>query len=141
MSEKKGTRAFTATIQEYLQKRADEDPLFAEALKKEGKSIDECITYIFNTVKKSGSIGFTDDEVFSMAVHYYDEDKIDIGKPMQCYVVVNHQVELTEADKKEARDLALKELVNKEMARMSTAPKPAASKKPEIKTDPTPSLF
>lgn len=36
-----------------------------------------------------------------MALHYYDEEDIDIGKPVSCKVVVNHTVELTEEEKAE----------------------------------------
>ncbi|MBP9481471.1 MAG: hypothetical protein KBF15_08460, partial [Parabacteroides sp.] len=35
------------------------------------KNIDDCVTYILNEVKKSGCNGFADDEIYSMAVHYY----------------------------------------------------------------------
>ena len=34
-----------------------------------------------------------------MVLHYYDEEDIDIGKPVSCKVVVNHTVELTEEEK------------------------------------------
>ena len=36
--------------------------------------------------------GFDDDEIYSMAMHYYDEDDIEIGKPISCKVMVNHHV-------------------------------------------------
>ena len=35
--------------------------------------------------------------------HAFDEDNIDIGKEIQCKVVVNHHIELTEEEKAEAR--------------------------------------
>ncbi len=72
----KSTDEFKKTIQEYLQQRAEEDELFAAAYSKKGKNINDCITYILNTVQKSGCNGFTDPEIFSMAVHYYDENDI-----------------------------------------------------------------
>ena len=43
-----------------------------------------------------------------MALHYYDEEDIDIGKPVSCKVVVNHTVELTEEEKAEARRNAIR---------------------------------
>ena len=43
-----------------------------------------------------------------MAVHYYDEDGIQVGKPMNCKVMVNHAVELTEEEKAQARKAAMK---------------------------------
>lgn len=70
------------TIKAYLDKRAETDILFSLRYTLPEKSIDDCATYILNEVYKSGCNGFTDDEIFGMAVHYYDEDKIEIGKPM-----------------------------------------------------------
>ncbi len=87
------TENFKKTIQEYLEKRAIEDSLFAIQFSKKDKNIDDCITYILNTVKQSGCNGFTDDDIYSMAVHYYDEDNIKVGKPINCNVIVNHKVE------------------------------------------------
>ncbi|MCW0484044.1 PcfK-like family protein [Gaoshiqia sediminis] len=89
----KSTDNFKKVIEAHLQHRASMDPLFAVTLKKENKNIDDCITYILNTVHKSGCNGFTDDEVFGMAAHYYDEDNIEVGKPINARVVVNHKVE------------------------------------------------
>ena len=104
----KSTKAFKDTIHKYLDDRAKDDVLFSLVYKKENKNIDDCITYILNTVKDSGSNGFTDDEVYSMAVHYYDEDNIDAGKPVNMQVVVNHQVELTDEEINEAKQQAIK---------------------------------
>jgi hypothetical protein len=110
----KTTPAFKQTIQDYLEKRVIEDPLFATSYSNPKKNIDDCITYILNTVKNSGINGYTDDEVFNMAVHYYDEETIDIGAEINCQVVVNHKVELTEEEKAEAKEKAIRELINKE---------------------------
>ncbi len=68
----KSTAYFTRTILTYLEQRAEIDPLFAKSFAKTDKNIDDCITYILNTVQKSGCNGFTDMEVFSLATHYYD---------------------------------------------------------------------
>lgn len=68
----KTTNHFKNTIQAYLDQRAASDPLFEwKYTSTPNKSIDECITYILNEVKKSGCMGFHDDEIYSMAVHYY----------------------------------------------------------------------
>lgn len=62
-------------IKAYLDKRAQEDTLFAASYAKENKSIDECFDYIIGEVRKKGNaVYMSDDEVFGMAVHYYDED-------------------------------------------------------------------
>lgn len=87
----KATDYFKQTIQSYLQRRAQEDELFAPRYANPKKNIDDCITFILNYVKQSGCNGFADDEIYSLALHYYDEDDIDIGKPLtNCKVVVNH---------------------------------------------------
>ena len=91
----KATNHFTRTILTYLELRAESDTLFAESFAKENKNIDDCITYILNTVQKSGCNGFADEEIYSMAVHYYDEDDMKVGEKITAHVVVNHVIELT----------------------------------------------
>jgi len=86
---------FEATIQQHLQLVASKDSLFAESLKKANKSIKECVNYIYDTVRKSGRIGFDDDEIFNMAIHYYDEDDLKNIKSTSCQVVVNHSPDVT----------------------------------------------
>lgn len=97
-----GTEQFTRTISEYLNLRAATDPLFAPNLTKPHKNIEDCITYILKQVQQSGCNGFEDDEIYSMAVHYYDEDDLEVGSRVACHVVVNHTIVLTEEEKAEA---------------------------------------
>lgn len=125
----KGTEHFKATIAEYLNQRAATDPLFAVNLKKETKNIDDCITYILNQVKASGCNGFSDDEIYSMAVHYYDEDNIEIGKPIDCQVAVNHVVELSDEEKKEARQEAIEEYKDEQLAKLRETQRTKPSKR------------
>lgn len=104
----KATDYFKQTIQTYLEQRAESDALFAPRYHNPRKSIDDCITYILNEVRRSGCNGFADDEIYSMALHYYDEEDIDIGKPINCKVVVNHTIELTDEEKQQAHEQALR---------------------------------
>lgn len=83
---------FKNAIQSYLEQRAEYDELFARSYRNPLKNIEDCITYILNYVQKSGCNGFDDDEIFGQAVHYYDEADIEIGKPIDCKVVVNHHL-------------------------------------------------
>lgn len=125
----KGTEAFKKTIKDYLDRRAAEDALFAESYAKEGKSIEECCNYIFVEVQKSGCCGFADEEIYGMAVHYYDEDNLGEIKPIQGQVVVNHKVELTEEEIAEARREAKERVVSEEVARLrKPQPKPVVKK-------------
>jgi len=121
----KTTDHFKRTIQAYLEQRAVVDELFAVTYDKADKSTGDCITYILNQVQRSGCNGFTDGEVYSMAVHYYDEDNIEVGKPMDCRVVVNHVVKLTE----EARQEAIKRVQKVAYAKL-TQPKKKTSSSP-----------
>ena len=116
----KGTEHFTRAIAEYLNQRAATDHLFAPNLMKPNKSIEECVTYILNQVQASGCNGFEDDEIYSMAVHYYDEDEIEVGKEITCRVAVNHIVELTEEEKAEARQEAIKQYQREELAKIQS---------------------
>jgi len=67
----KGTEHFKQVIKSYLDKRAESDELFRVKYETTTRTIEDIATYILNEVKASGCCGFTDDEIFSMAVHVY----------------------------------------------------------------------
>ena len=134
----KATDNFKRTIQEYLEVRAKTDELFAKAYAKPNKSIDECITYILNEVQRSGCNGFEDNEIFGMAVHYYDEDNLDVGKKINCNVVVNHTVELTEKEIQEIREKARNAFYEEQLAKQRESLKPKKKVKESVSG---PSLF
>lgn len=100
----KPSPAFKKVLQNYLVECAKNDSLFAANYLKSNKSLDDCITYILNTVQKSGYSCLADDEVYNMAIHYYDEDTIEVGKPVSCKAIVNQHVELTEEEKQQERN-------------------------------------
>ena len=136
----KSSDAFKEAIKAYLDYRAATDELFAERYANPDKNIDDCITYILNEVKNSGRNGFADDEIYSMAIHYYDEKDIKVGKPLNGKVVVNHTIELTEEEKAEARKRAIARYQDEEIRKMRerrSKPKPTTPQSSE----PQPSLF
>lgn len=135
----KGTELFKAAIQNYLEYRAMTDDLFAPRYANPAKNIDDCITYILNEVQKSGMKGFDDDEIYSMAIHYYDEDDIEIGKPIGCKVMVNHHVELTEEEKQNARRKAIEQYQQMELNKLQSRAKQKSSATQT--TNVQPSLF
>ena len=135
----KGTELFKAAIQNYLEYRAMTDDLFAPRYANPAKNIDDCITYILNEVQKSGMNGFDDDEIYSMAMHYYDEDDIEIGKLISCKVMVNHHVELTEEEKQNARRKAIEQYQQMELNKLHSGAKQKSSA-PQT-TNVQPSLF
>lgn len=92
---------FEQAIKSYLDSRAKEDTLFAKTYAKPHKSIEECCRYIIQEVKKTGRQGFADEEIFGMAIHYYDEDSIKVeGKTPQCKVVHNQKTDKTFSESK-----------------------------------------
>lgn len=125
----KTTDEFKKVVEAHLRFRAFRDPLFAKTLQKPNKNMDDCVAYILNQVKKSGSSGFTDDEIFGMAVHYYDEDDIVPGDSQKCDIIINKQVKLTDEEIAEAKKKALDEIVEKEKERLMKKPEKKTSKK------------
>jgi hypothetical protein len=118
----KGTDQLQQAIKAHLDRLAQEDALFAKAYAKEKKNLKDCITYIISAVKASGCNGFADEEIYSMAMHYYDEDDLEVGEPVGCDVVVNHRVALTDEEKAQARREAMEKALNEEYARLHRKP-------------------
>ena len=136
-----GTEQFTRTIAEYLNLRAATDPLFAPNLAKPHKNIEDCITYILKQVQQSACNGFEDDEIYSMALHYYDEDDLEVGSPVACHVVVNHTIVLTEEEKAEARKQAILQYQAQELSRLQEPRRVKSKTSTESEQVPEPSLF
>ena len=134
----KGTEQFKETIKCYLDQRAKEDELFRAKYETTSRTIDDVVTFILNEVKNSGCCGFSDSEIYSMAVHVIDEPGLEIGKPLKCDVVVNHHIELTEEEKAEQKALALKRYQEGELRKLQARnhrPKPAKTqenRQPEL---------
>jgi ribosome-associated translation inhibitor RaiA len=133
----KSTAYFTRTILTYLEQRASEDPLFAEAFANPDKDIDRCCTYILNQVQQSGCNGFHDDEIFGIAVHYFLEKDIEAGNPIDCQIHVNHVIELSAEEKEEAHRKAIQQAQDEAYKKM-TQPTRKAKK---VALNPQPSLF
>lgn len=91
----KVTKQFANVIQTELNRIASLDSLFAQSLAKPDKTLKGCVNYIISQVQKSGKMGFADEEIFNMAIHYYDEDDIkDPGAPKNLQkVVVNRSID------------------------------------------------
>jgi len=75
-------------IADYLLTRDD----IKDSLDKENKSLEECGNYILQEAQKKGShVAMTDEEVFGLAVHYYDEDDITVKSTSEANVKVAAQ--------------------------------------------------
>ena len=77
----KENQSFEQVIQSYLEERAKRDSLFVASFAKPNKNIDECCNYIIGEARKRGgnAVCMSDDEVFGLAGHYYDEDEIKVN--------------------------------------------------------------
>ena len=116
---------FKQAIQAYLDERAKNDELFAASFSKPKKNIDECCEYILSEAKKRGNaVAMTDEEVFGLAVHYYDEDDIKVNKVSSiCRVSAPAaEVELTDEEKKAAREAAIKRLAEEQYQSLKKKP-------------------
>lgn len=137
----KGTEQFKEIIKNYLDNRAKEDELFRAKYETTTRTIDDVVNYIFHAVQQSGCCGFSDLEVYAMAVHAIDEPNLEIGKPMNCNVVVNHHIELTEEEKAEQRAIALKRYQEEEMRKLQQRNSRPKAAKPQPKPIQELSLF
>lgn len=80
--------SFKQAIEAHLKGRAD----MAEKLKNPGKSIDGCCDYIFDVMRKraekeragKSAVGMyaEPDEIFGLAVHYFDESEESLKKEL-----------------------------------------------------------
>ena len=76
-----------------------------------------------------------------MAVHAIDEPSLEIGKPINCDVVVNRHIELTEEEKAEQRQIALRRYHEEELHKLQTRHSKPRASKPQETIQPQPSLF
>lgn len=79
-----GPTNFETAIKNFLDNLAKEDEMFAKTYAKENKSIKECCQYIYGEVGKmrennAKCVALSDEEVFGLAIHYYDEDDIKVA--------------------------------------------------------------
>lgn len=117
-----GIEEFKKAIGDYLEKRGQEDELFAITLKKENKNLDSCIDYILNEVQKSGVGILSDGDTYKLAVHYYDEDdiknekftgSIGVGVGSRTEITPKVKVELTAEEIQKAEEVGRQQAIAK----------------------------
>lgn len=131
-------KMFEKAIKTFLDDKAEKDPAFAEKYRTEKKSITDCCKFIIAEVKKSckgNEAACTDEYVYGLAMHYYDEENIKVpAKAPSCRVIVPGDMELSEEDKREAREEAMRRLKEQEVQeqiRKERQKQEAAEKKAE----------
>lgn len=124
LNQQKQSERFEEAIRQFLIKQGEKDPAFlqhcCEVSQTLNKNTADCCTYIINQVKQSGRCGFADDEIYSMAMHYWDEDKIEVGARPQCQIVLNHEVQLTDEEIAEYKREAKERLIRQQMETLKT---------------------
>ena len=102
------TDNFKAAIKKYLDAKAASDELFAKVYSNEKKSLSECIKFILTEVRKSGKCAMSDEEVYSLAIHYYDEASVKADKQIKARIVCpTMDLEISEEEKQEAKRKAI----------------------------------
>lgn len=134
-------KMFERAIKAFLDDKAEKDEAFAKKYKSEKKNIADCCRFIIAEVKKSckgNEAACTDEYVYGLAMHYYDEENIKVpANAPSCSVVVPGDIKLSEADRTEAREEALRRLkeqevqeqIRKERQKQETAEKKAETER------------
>lgn len=125
---------FKEIIKKYLDERALNDELFAQSYRKENKSIEECCRFIIGEARKkqkNGVAAMSDEEVYGLAVHYYDEDNIKVTEPKNStHVSSTVNYEPTEEDKERAKKAALKRLEEEQLKKLRSPKKKVSTTQP-----------
>lgn len=128
----KGTEHFKEVIKNYLDSRAAEDELFRARYEAVNRPIEDIVTYVLNEVKNSGMCGWSDEEVYALVSHAAEEADLEVGKPIECGIVVNHHIDLTEEEKAEQKAMALKRYQDEEYRKLqSRNSKPKGKPQPQ----------
>ena len=106
-------------IKQYLDNRAATDELFAAKYNNPKKSIQECCQYITGEAyarAEGGTAVISDEEVYGWAVHYYDEENIEIRKAPRASSTRSQEPKLTAEQQEDLRRQAEAEYKAKVMA-------------------------
>lgn len=98
---------FEDAIKTYLDSAAEKDELFAKSYANPNKSIEECCKFIMGKAAKAAKrangtqIACKDEEIYGLAMHYYDEEDIKVDPaPITAKVIHTPAKDLTPAQKK-----------------------------------------
>ena len=144
----KSSENFIEAIRKNLDRRAESDSLFAIRYADPSKNVEECCQFILNEVKRQGVAVMTNDEVYSLATHYFDGDvsEKEIGSPINCKVVISKE-QLTEEDKAELKQQAMEQYKQEQLRELrsqskpKTQPKQTSTPKAGAEIDTIPNLF
>ena len=123
-----GNDSAIRAMQQILQEHLLTEPAFAVKVANPQRSIEKAIAYVCSSVKEMGVCVLDDTTVKNLLLHYYDGDvEEDNIKPINCNIVVS-KPELTDEDKAELREQAMREYKEEQLRaiRRENQPKPQA---------------
>ena len=95
-------KQFEEAIRMHLAALAEKDELFRAVFEKENKSIEECCRYILSEARKRGTaVAMSDEEVYGLAVHYYDEDDLRVPSVAAVARIATPAAKLSKKEKEE----------------------------------------
>lgn len=104
--------SFQSRIKAHLDEVAKKDKQFAQSYAKKNKSLEECERYILQEVRKQAkgknAVGCDDDDIYNLAIHYYDEDDIKVGGTKPKVDVVHTDEKLDDFKKRTEKKRASK---------------------------------
>ena len=114
-NEMKSSNAVMEVVRNYMEERCASDPILAIKYANPAKSLEKALNYVAHEVQKSGLTIMDSDSVFSLILHYYDENLEDVPN-VNCKIAVAK--ELTDTERAEAKEQAMEQ---------ATAPKHTAT--------------
>lgn len=131
----KGSDPFRRTLERFIAAKADKDSEFSSKVNNPDKNLDDCIVYILNTIHKRGFCAFNNDEVYSLATLYYEDENAKGGKPSYGRVeIFSDEFQLTPEEIAELKQKAKDEIFSNELARLKTAGTINKQKSPQPKS-------
>lgn len=122
-------------IKKHLDGMAEKDEAFRAAYENPKKNLEDCFTYILNQARSHGNaVCMSDEEVFGMAVHYYVESDIKVGKRPRVDVVAEQNrkaLELTDEEKDKLKKQAEEIFLNAQVEELRKKAEAEAKKQRE----------
>ncbi|WP_347280508.1 Cas9 inhibitor AcrIIA9 family protein, partial [uncultured Muribaculum sp.] len=83
----KSSNAVMDVVRNYMEERCASDPILAIKYANPAKSLEKALNYVAHEVQKSGLTIMDSDSVFSLILHYYDENLEDVPN-VNCKIAV-----------------------------------------------------
>lgn len=145
-NEMKSSNAVMDVVRNYMEERCASDPILAIKYANPAKSLEKALNYVAHEVQKSGLTIMDSDSVFSLILHYYDENLEDVPK-VNCNIVVG-KPELSEEDKANLKEQAMEQYKEEQLREIrrqnqpkATAPKHTTAPKAGAEINVQPNLF